>query len=329
MGLEEGARQVIDTCMKISREDRLVIISDEHTLDIASSIITAAKKRTKTVDLFILEDFGERPIKDLPKEIASSLGKATASVFAGESREGEIESVRRPVLKIVTDRQIRHAHMVGVTREIMEQGMAADYTLLQAFSAKVHGVLKHAAQIRVIAPGGTDFTAQFSSKIPWIISDGNVRKEKWSNLPDGEVWTCVDTCHGRFVIDGVLGDYFSKRYGLLEDNPVTLHIANARVKSVECALASLKADFEKLIATDENSNRVGEFALGTNLALTKLIGNLLQDEKFPGVHIAVGHCYPYRTGVSWDSKVHCDAVIKEPTVIVDGRKVMEAGKYLI
>jgi hypothetical protein len=35
----------------------------------------------------------------------------------------------------------------------------------------------------------------------------------------------------------------------------------------------------------EHSERVGEFALGTNTGVTQMIGNLLQDEKVPGVHI--------------------------------------------
>ena len=38
----------------------------------------------------------------------------------------------------------------------------------------------------------------------------------------------------------------------------------------------------------------------------KIIGNLLQDEKFPSIHIATGCPYPEMTGAKWDSKAHCD-----------------------
>ena len=81
--------------------------------------------------------------------------------------------------------------------------------------------------------------------------------------------------------------------------------------------------------TDENSDRVGEWGHGTNIWLKKIIGNLLQDEKFPGFHFALGDPLGDRTKAKWKSKIHCDAVIKNVTIIVDGREVMEKGKYLI
>ena len=55
----------------------------------------------------------------------------------------------------------------------------------------------------------------------------------------------------------------------------------------------------------------------------------MQDEKFPGVHIAMGSPYPEKTKAKWDSKVHVDGVIKNTTVFVDGEKIMHKGKYLI
>ena len=45
-----------------------------------------------------------------------------------------------------------------------------------------------------------------------------------------------------------------------------------------------RAAFREYLQTDKESARAGEFAIGTNIGLTRLVGNLLQDEKFPGVH---------------------------------------------
>jgi aminopeptidase len=72
---------------------------------------------------------------------------------------------------------------------------------------------------------------------------------------------------------------------------------------------------------------VGEFAIGTNTGLTDLIYNLLQDEKFPGIHIAFGSSLPGKTGAKWDSKAHVDGVIKNPTIHVDGETIMENGTF--
>jgi leucyl aminopeptidase (aminopeptidase T) len=163
----------------------------------------------------------------------------------------------------------------------------------------------------------------------WIISDGDICNAamRWSNLPDGEVFTCVENIEGKAVVDGCLGDYFRK-YGLLDKTPLTLEINDGRVARIECANKNLLHDIQNYIKQDKNADRIGEFALGTNIGLKKLIGNLLQDEKFPGVHIAIGSGYPKDTGAKWDSKAHCDCVMRETTVFVDGRKIMEKGKYL-
>ena len=90
----------------------------------------------------------------------------------------------------------------------------------------------------------------------------------------------------------------------------------------------LLLEFSRYIfETDENSSRVGEFAIGTNTGLTNLIYNILQDEKFPGVHIAFGHPLPDKTGADWDSKAHVDGVIINTTILVDGEMIMEKGKF--
>ena len=91
----------------------------------------------------------------------------------------------------------------------------------------------------------------------------------------------------------------------------------------------LLEDFRAYTSTDENSNRVGEFAIGTNTACTRVIGNILQDEKIPGVHIAFGHPYAEHTGANWISKTHIDCVGRDFDIWFDGEQVMQRGKFLV
>jgi leucyl aminopeptidase (aminopeptidase T) len=67
----------------------------------------------------------------------------------------------------------------------------------------------------------------------------------------------------------------------------------------------------------------------TNIGLQKLSGNLLQDEKIPGVHVAFGHPYPEETGADWDCPSHCDGVATRSTVKVDGQYLMRDGAFVI
>ncbi|MBW3016911.1 aminopeptidase, partial [Candidatus Woesearchaeota archaeon] len=67
----------------------------------------------------------------------------------------------------------------------------------------------------------------------------------------------------------------------------------------------------------------------TNIFLKKFVGSMLQDEKFPGVHIAFGYPYPKMTKANWSSKAHMDVVMRKTTIVVDGRKIMDKGKFLV
>ena len=74
---------------------------------------------------------------------------------------------------------------------------------------------------------------------------------------------------------------------------------------------------------------MGEFAIGTNLALTHVVGNILQDEKIPGVHMAFGDPYGAHTGAQWTSTTHIDVVGQHFDIWADDRKIMSAGKFLV
>jgi len=342
--VEYGAKQAIENCLKIKESEKLVIITDRETLEIGNALKYAAEKRTKNIDFYVLEDFGERPEDGsnplkCPDEIFESLKDANASIYCAKGKKNEFYSLRKPMVEFIQKtKRVRHAHMPNISKKIMETGMCADYAEIQRISQKLYDIIKDAKEIRVTTEKGTDVKARFNPKLRWAISDGDVgaRGKIWTNLPDGEVFTSPRYVSGHVIIDGCLGDIF-KRYGSIEDTPVEMDIKRGRIVkgSVKCSNRQLEKELNDYIFnTDKNSNRIGEWAHGTNIFLEEIIGELLQDEKFPGFHLAWGDPLGDHTGAKWKSKVHCDGVVKNPTIYVklmDDRiiKIMEKGKYLI
>ena len=47
------------------------------------------------------------------------------------------------------------------------------------------------------------------------------------------------------------------------------------------------------------------------------------------IHVAIGHGYPEKTGSGWKSDAHCDAVLKNTTIVVEGQTIMRDGSFLI
>ena len=131
------------------------------------------------------------------------------------------------------------------------------------------------------------------------------------------------------MIDGILGDFFNQKYGNLEKTPVTIPITDSRaqVEKISCSDEELLKELKEYLKQDENANRVGEFAVGTNIALRGFVGNLLQDEKFPGVHVAFGYPYPDETGADWKSDGHLDGIMKNCSIWFDDTQIMEDGIF--
>src|SRR5713101_4340871 len=102
-----------------------------------------------------------------------------------------------------------------------------------------------------------------------------------------------------------------------------------RLVAARCARADLEREFWAYCHTDENSNRVGELAFGTNLGLSEMIGVLLQDEKLPGVHIAFGDPYGSQTRADWASRTHVDVLTRRCDAWIDGEQIIAKGRYLL
>jgi leucyl aminopeptidase (aminopeptidase T) len=230
---------------------------------------------------------------------------------------------------VVNNHQIRHGHMVNINREIMLEGMRADFQKVDRISTKVIEKLRTARNIRAKTPAGTDLNAELNPRYRWIKTSGIISPDKWGNLPGGEVFTTPGEVNGTFVIDGVVGDYLCARFGDLRQNPLTIQIKANRLTKAHSDNRELRDAFWQYTHTDENSDRVGEFAIGTNIELKDVIGQILQDEKFPGVHIAFGNPYGAHTGAEWYSSTHIDVVARKFDIWLDEEQIMQGGKFLI
>ena len=129
--------------------------------------------------------------------------------------------------------------------------------------------------------------------------------------------------------DHTVDDYLCEKYGDLGETPLTIRIEGSRLKEAHSKNKELEEEFWRYCHTDENSDRVGEFAIGTNIELKDVIGQILQDEKFPGVHIAFGNPYGAHTGAEWYSSTHIDVVGRHFDIWVDDEQIMRSGKFLV
>jgi len=327
--VDDGARVAVEVCMGLKPGERVLVVTDIPTRRVGEALKNAAEKVSPgNVKLVLLEDFGGRPLKSLPRGLKELIPWANVTFYAAKSIGGEL-AVRGPFIRLAK-KYARHGHMPSINERLMEEGMSADYERISEISKQVHESVAKAKSARVTSPAGSDLSVQFHPKWRWKISDGIFRtKGMWGNLPDGEVFTAARKANGTVVAEE-LGDWFSDKYGVLE-SAVRINVRNSRanLRTIECSNTKLREELVKYLKTDKNSNRFGEFAVGTNIYLKQVVGNLLQDEKFPSIHVAFGNPYPDETGATWKSRTHIDAIMRDATLWVDDRKLMENGRFLI
>lgn len=326
--LTPGARNAVTVCLRIQPAEKVTVITDDACREIAASLVREIEQLGAPYRAFVLEEITARPMADMPPEILDDMESSDVSIYAVQAQANELRT-RMQMTDVVNRRKMRHAHMVNIEKRIMLEGMRADYEKVDELSRKVWEIATAAQTVRARTAAGTDVTAGLNKNYKWIKTSGIISVNKWGNLPGGEVFTTPDEVNGRFVIDGVVGDYLCAKYGDLRETPLTIRVEGSRVVEAHSQNRELEQEFWRYTHTDENSDRVGEFAIGTNIGLRGVIGNILQDEKLPGVHMAFGNPYGAHTGADWWSGTHIDVVGRDFDIWADDRQIMSAGKFLI
>ena len=329
-GLLEGARNAVQVCMNVGAFDRVFILTDDETLAIAEALAQEARRLGAETACMRIEEFGPRPMTRLPEELAQKVTSfsPTVTFYAGTSKANELPLRGGFAGLAIGQLGARHAHMPSITPRLMKEGMRVDYHKVHDLTMRVYELVRHAQTIHVTSADGTDLVARFDEKLKWTPCHGLYHEQRsGGNLPEGEVYTSPAWVEGVFVTR-VLGDYFDRKYGLLP-HPMRFEIADSHCARVSSEQRDLVAEFESYLDSAENGRRVGEFAIGTNTAITALCGSMLQDEKIPGVHIAFGNPLGHETSAEWTSSIHIDVVSPGGNIELDGKPLMLDGRFIL
>jgi aminopeptidase len=169
-------------------------------------------------------------------------------------------------------------------------------------------------EVRIVGKE-TDLTFSVTGR-KWVVGDGKI------NIPDGEIFTSPvnQTLNGHiyFEFPGVLSGRLIPAIRLVWENG----------RLIEASSSTNETYLKNIIATDEGSSLLGEFAFGTNPHINRFCKDILIDEKIGGtIHIALGRAFKECGGLN-SSAIHWDIVKdlrEEGTVYIDGRPVLEKG----
>jgi leucyl aminopeptidase (aminopeptidase T) len=313
-GLAAPAEAAV-SCLGVGPTDDVLVVHNDEQWAIAESLAAAARPRAREVTLMgfpTLSRHGEEP----PSEVAEAMAGADV-VFAPTSRSLSHTQARIKA----SSRGARIATLPTITEEIFARAIAVDYAELKRKGQWLADRLTEASTARVRSAAGTDIVLSLEGRAGRS-DDGDLRQRGMiGNLPAGEGYIApLETVgDGMIVFDGSLAGY-----GRLA-TPVRVSVDRGRAMHAETDVGAWL--LETLDAGGEHGRVLAELGIGTNPAAT-LTGNVLEDEKAIGtIHLAFGASAGLG-GVNVAS-VHIDGVVLQPTVELDGERVIDDGRLLV
>jgi leucyl aminopeptidase (aminopeptidase T) len=307
--LRAPAQTAIQQCMNLQADESCAIVTDDERQGIGEALYRVASEITDDATL-IRYPPGEMHGAEPPEPVATAMTGADV-VLAPTTKSLSHTTARIEAV----DAGARMATLPGITDGVFLMGLDADYESIREECAKVLSQVEDAREVRVTSPQGTDITFEIGDR-DWMEDTGIVHEPgAFSNLPAGEVFVSPDSGGGTVVVDGTM-----MPHGELEEGQrVRFEVEDGMVTHIEDD--ALRAEVESAAdEAGEEAYNLAELGIGTNIAVTDLVGSVLLDEKAGGtVHIAIGDDH----GIGGDIEVpiHLDGIVRDPTVYADGEEV--------
>jgi len=317
----EGARILVNTCARVKPSEHVVVLTDTNEISVVEYVVAAAKEKNAETVLIVMSPrsaHGEEP----PKTVAAALKEADV-VFAVTTFSLFHTKARHEACK----NGARWVNMPDFRREMLcSGGIYADFSGIRPLVDKLSSILSEESKVKVITDKGTDieFSIEGRRAVPqYGVSD---KPGMISSPPDIEtaVAPVEGTAQGKIVVDGSI--VLPGIGPLSEGKEVVLTVKNGFITEIEGGEEAKK--FKEVLenANDPSVYNIGEFGVGFN-PKCRLTGNMLEDEGVYGtIHFGIGN--NATIGGLTKAPMHIDVIIKEPTVIVDGKVVIDHGDHV-
>ncbi|WP_336345372.1 aminopeptidase [Halalkalicoccus ordinarius] len=307
--LRAAAETAVRQCMNLRAEESCAVVTDDERERIGEALYGVAREITDDAVLLRYPP-GPQHGTEPPAPVAAAMRDADV-VLAPTSKSLSHTRARGAA----TDAGARAATLPGITEEVFTTGLDADYERIHEECERLLEQVASAEEIRVTSPQGTDVAFRPGER-EWLSDTGIVHEAgDFSNLPAGEVFVSPEDANGTYVVDGTMHPH-----GLLEEgHEIRIDVEDGYV--TEVSDPDVAAELEE--AADEagrDAYNLAELGIGTNVAVTELVGSVLLDEKAAGtVHVAIGD--DAGIGGETDAPIHSDGILREPTVYADGEVV--------
>lgn len=318
----EGADILLRTCGRLRPTERIAIVCDTDTHVLGSILAERAALISSAVHLVEVEPFqmhGQEPPANAAEEMR------LADLCLGITAKSMVHtSARKEAAKGGT----RYLSLPDFSLKLLaHESLRVDFEARGVLGRRVAKAFTDGDEVRVTSPRGTDVTMSIAGRVGTSTPGYVVEPGAMSSPPDIETYVSpIETsARGIVVVDGSIP---YPTLGLLAQ-PVRLTVEGGRVRQVDGADPRVVAEVRSVFASagSDKAYVLAECGVGLN-DLAKLSGVMLTDEGAAGtVHFGFGSNFSIG-GVN-EVAFHLDCVLREPTLAVDGRTIIERGELLL
>lgn len=306
---------VLVDCMGLKAGETLLVLTDPKRSSIARALVERGRELGAET---VLIEMSERETNGTEPPPSAAAAMLECDVFIAPTTKSISHTAAR---KNANARGVRCATMPQITEDMLHRTMAADYSEVRRRSRILAEALTAGREVHITSPQGTDVTLGIEGR-EGISDDGDLSAPgSFGNLPAGEgfIAPVEGTTQGTIAFDGSVWPV-----GLLEE-PIVVGIEDGMATE----FSGPRADewYETMAPYGDAALAVAELGIGTNEAAI-LTGNVLEDEKILGtIHVAFGDNHTF--GGTNRVSSHQDGIVTEPTLTIDGKVYVEAGRLLV
>ncbi len=306
------AERILTTNLGLKTQEQVLVVTDDVFFSLSQMWFMAAKSLSAPVTLIVIEGMtrsGEQP----PEEVLALCGTAQVVVM-----HTQFSLTHTDASKVARENGARVASMPGATLDIISRTLSRDYEPVRTLGIQLQASLSQAKTIQITSDAGTNMTALVRQD-NIIVDNGFILSGEVGNLPAGEVFFAPleGTANGTWVVNGSMSSETL-------DTEIRITVVDGMAVEIDGGQSASRLK-EKLAKVGPNAFVIAEIGIGTN-PYTDPMGKLLEAEKAYGTaHMAMGNNFFF--GGQNNVPIHLDGVTLSPTIALDGRVILQGGKF--
>jgi len=318
-----GARVMVKSCMNVKKGEKvLLIVQNDEKRKILGTYLADEIRRLGAVPTVVTVEPDEmmseppgRVVDEMMKNevILAALGLNQIQIFAHTKARNVATDEKKARLGLVA------TFVPGVTHD--------DIMKIRERTEKVARIMENGTMAHITGPGGTDLTFSVKGRKCERLRASMWDPGEWGAIPlyaEAALAPVEGTANGTYEVNG-----FFEYVGRVS-KPFTWVIKNGRIVEVVGDGPEAEKCRKILKAADENGTNIGELGVATNhiKMFEGFSGTIIDKMILGGLHLACGKNTTFEGGHVY-SNIHHDAVSGGMTLEIDGRKIIEKGKFML